>query len=137
MRLRVATLLLLGLLGACSTAAPPAPPSAALAPADVTKKNESELLEVGPASWYGPRHHGKKTASGEVFDMNALSAAHRTLPFGTWIVVTNLANGRSVKVRVNDRGPHRPGIVLDLSSKAAEALGLLHAGIATVSIRRG
>jgi rare lipoprotein A len=138
MKLRLASLLLVGMLGACSTAPEPvSPPPAALMPdTQVAKHDEGQLIEVGPATWYGPHHQGKKTASGEIFDMNALTAAHRTLPFGTWVLVTNLANGRSVKVRVNDRGPNRPGAVIDLSSKAAEAIGLLHAGIATVSVRR-
>jgi rare lipoprotein A len=92
-------------------------------------------LQTGPASWYGARHHGQRTASGERFDMNGLSAAHRSLPFGTELIVTNLENGRSVKVRVNDRGPHRPGFVLDLSQGAAERIGLRRAGIATVALR--
>jgi rare lipoprotein A len=107
------------------------------APSSIAKPApRSQALQTGPASWYGPRHHGRRTASGEVFDMNALSAAHPSLPFGTRLLVTNVANGRSVKVRVNDRGPHRRGFVLDLSRAAAKEIGLGQRGIATVSMRR-
>lgn len=86
----------------------------------------------GLASWYGQRHHGLKTASGEIFDKNKLTAAHRTLPFGTRLRVTNVENGKSVVVRVNDRGPHVAGRVLDLSYGAAQALGMTSAGLARV-----
>ena len=78
-------------------------------------------LLVGRASWYGGAHHGRLTASGECFDINALTAAHRTLPFGTRLRVVNLNNNRAVEVRVNDRGPVVPGRMLDLSYKAARA----------------
>ena len=88
----------------------------------------------GLASWYGQPHQGRATASGEAFDMNKLTAAHRTLPFGTRLRVTNVDNGKSVVVRVNDRGPHVPGRVLDLSFRAAQALGITDAGVARVEV---
>ena len=86
------------------------------------------------ASWYGIDFHGKPTASGEIFDMNRISAAHKDFPLGTWIRVTNLKNNRSIIVRVNDRGPFIEGRVLDLSMKAAEELGYLIEGLARVRI---
>jgi rare lipoprotein A len=88
------------------------------------------------ASWYGEEHHGKPTASGEPFDMHALTAAHPSLPFGTLVVVTNLRNGRSVTVRVNDRGPFVRGRGIDLSYAAARALGSVGAGVVPVRIAR-
>lgn len=90
--------------------------------------------EQGRASWYGPGLHGRRTASGERFDMYALTAAHRTLPFGTLLRVRSLVNGSEVDVRVNDRGPFIPGVVIDLSKSAAEAIGLLGLGIKDVSL---
>lgn len=92
--------------------------------------------EDGEASYYGARHHGKRTASGERFDQNALTAAHRTLPFGTRVKVTNLNNDRSVVVRINDRGPHVRGRLIDLSRRAAEALDMLRSGVAPVRVQR-
>ncbi|TBU89499.1 septal ring lytic transglycosylase RlpA family protein [Phytopseudomonas dryadis] len=88
----------------------------------------------GKASYYGKAHHGNKTASGERFDQNALTAAHRTLPFGTRVKVTNLNNNRSVVLRINDRGPFTRGRIIDVSYKAAEALGMLRAGVAPVRV---
>lgn len=88
----------------------------------------------GRASWYGRGHHGLRTASGETFDMNALTAAHRSLPLGSTIRVTNLANGRAVVLRVNDRGPFVMGRHLDVSRGAAEALDFVGAGVARVRI---
>lgn len=90
--------------------------------------------EVGQASWYGRPHHGQRTASGEVFDMNGLTAAHRTLPFGTRVRVTSFDNGRSVEVRINDRGPFARGRVIDLSYAAAQQLGAVRAGIFRVGV---
>ena len=89
----------------------------------------------GTASWYGSKFHGRPTASGEIFDMHALSAAHRTLPLGTWIQVRNLANNKSVEVLVNDRGPFKSGRVLDLSYEAARRLGFVDQGTAEVEFR--
>lgn len=91
-------------------------------------------IERGQASWYGPRFHGRLTASGEVYDMYALTAAHKTLPFGTVVRVRSKALGREVDVRINDRGPFAPGRVIDVSRAAAEALGLLEAGVTDVSL---
>ena len=90
--------------------------------------------ETGRASWYGEAHHGLPTASGERFDMNALTAAHPTLPFGTRLRVVNLDNHREVEVRINDRGPAAPGRVIDLSYAAARALGAVGAGIVPVRL---
>ncbi|NWA05209.1 septal ring lytic transglycosylase RlpA family protein [Pseudomonas gingeri] len=91
--------------------------------------------ETGVASYYGARHHGKRTASGEPFDQHGLTAAHRQLPFGTRVKVTNLANDRSVVVRINDRGPHTRGRLIDLSREAAEQLGMLQSGTARVRVQ--
>jgi rare lipoprotein A len=87
------------------------------------------------ASWYGAHHQGKKTASGERFDKNALTAAHRTLRFGTRVRVTHRDNGRSVVVRINDRGPFGGrGRVIDLSEAAARRLGIIASGVASVRL---
>ena len=93
-------------------------------------------LEVitGRASWYGEAHHGLLTASGERYDMHSLTAAHRSLPFGTRLRVKNLTNGEVVEVRVNDRGPVVPGRILDLSYAAARKLGAVGAGVIPVRI---
>lgn len=90
--------------------------------------------ETGVASYYGVPYHGRQTASGEVFDMNELTAAHPTLKFGTKVKVTHLANNRSVTVRINDRGPFVKGRVIDLSKAAAEELRMVRAGLAEVKI---
>lgn len=91
-------------------------------------------LGSGTASYYGRRFHGRRTASGEPFDMGAMTAAHRSLPFGSLVRVTNPANGRSVTVRINDRGPFARGRVIDVSRAAAEELGLIAPGHATVEL---
>ncbi len=91
---------------------------------------------TGQASWYGGKLHGRKTASGERFNKNALTAAHRTLPFGTKVRVTNLRNQKSVVVRINDRGPFgRRGRIIDISEAAAEAIGMKRAGVVRVRLR--
>jgi rare lipoprotein A len=87
-------------------------------------KNQVKGRKKGRASWYGPGFHGKRTASGERFNQNALTAAHRSLPFGTKVKVTNAHNGRSVIVRINDRGPFHGGRIIDLSKAAARVLGI-------------
>lgn len=89
---------------------------------------------TGMASWYGPGFNGRRSASGEVFNQNALTAAHRNLPFGTEVRVTNLGNGRQVIVRINDRGPYAHGRVLDLSAGAAQAIGLMSSGVGMVQL---
>lgn len=92
-------------------------------------------VQRGYASWYGPKFNGRRTANGEVFDMNALTAAHRTLPFGTWVEVTDLDNGRRVTVRINDRGPFVRRRIIDLSYGAARALHMIGPGTARVALR--
>ncbi len=89
---------------------------------------------TGVASWYGIPFHGRLTANGEVFDMNSLSAAHKTLPFDTRVRVTNLENGASLVLRINDRGPFVGDRVIDVSRRAARLLGFQHAGLANVRI---
>ena len=88
----------------------------------------------GQASWYGPGFHGKKTASGEIFDQGKLTAAHKTLPLGTKAKVTNLENGNTVEVEINDRGPYVGQRVIDLSRAAANALGFVESGLTLVRI---
>jgi len=88
----------------------------------------------GLASWYGPGFHGKKTASGEIYDQNKLTAAHKTLPLGSKARVTNLDNGNAVEVEINDRGPFVEGRVIDLSRAAAGALGIVKSGTVPVQV---
>ncbi|MGM0546390.1 MAG: septal ring lytic transglycosylase RlpA family protein [Bacteroidota bacterium] len=99
-----------------------------------TETESGEKIEDGVASWYGPNFDGKLTANGETYDMNDLTAAHRTLPFNTVLKVTNLDNEKSVKVRVNDRGPYAKDRIIDLSKKAAEEIDMLGPGTANVEI---
>ena len=89
---------------------------------------------VGIASYYGLRHQGQRTASGKRFNRNDMTAAHRTIPLGTWIEVVNLANGRRVVVLVTDRGPYKGGRILDVSERAANVLGFIHSGTTRVRI---
>jgi rare lipoprotein A len=90
--------------------------------------------ETGIASWYGHPYHGRAAANGEIYDMEKMTAAHRTLPFGTWVRVTNLTNGKTVDVRIIDRGPFVEGRIIDLSHAAAGAIDLLGPGIARVRV---
>lgn len=92
------------------------------------------LYETGVASWYGKEFHGRKTANGEIFNKNSLTAAHRTLPFGTWVLVKNLGNGKEVLVRINDRGPFAKGRIIDLSEAGARMLGMIQTGTAQVAL---
>ncbi len=92
-------------------------------------------VETGVASWYGIPYHGRRAASGEIFDMQQLTAAHRTLPFETWVEVTNLTNGKRVDVRINDRGPFVDGRIIDLSQAAAREIDMLRAGITRVRLK--
>lgn len=92
-------------------------------------------VERGEASWYGPGFQGRRTASGERYDMHRLTAAHPTLPFGSIVEVTNLDNGQRVRVRINDRGPFARGRVIDLSYLAAKRIDMVRAGTATVELR--
>jgi rare lipoprotein A len=92
------------------------------------------MAQCGGASWYGPGFHGKKTASGERFNENAMTAAHRSLPFGTVVTVTDQRTGKSVKVTINDRGPFHKGRIIDLSKAAATKLGFRNAGTTKVCL---
>lgn len=103
-------------------------------PSSVERTRTVELTTASLASWYGPGFYGNRTANGEIYTGRDLTAAHRSLPFGTRVRVTNLRNGRSVVVRVNDDGPHVPGRVIDLSEAAAGRIGLISSGIAPVRL---
>ncbi|MDP8224805.1 MAG: septal ring lytic transglycosylase RlpA family protein [Candidatus Lernaella stagnicola] len=94
-----------------------------------------DWYETGIASWYGERFQGRRTASGEPFNYHKLTAAHRSLPFGTYVEVQRVDNGRSVVVRINDRGPFVRGRIIDVSKAAAERLDMLRAGVVEVRIR--
>ncbi|MDJ0732041.1 MAG: septal ring lytic transglycosylase RlpA family protein [Crocosphaera sp.] len=119
-----------------------APPLTAIVNPNQTPSKESGLASVRPvtsrrkgmASWYGPGFHGRLTANGERYNQNGLTAAHKSLPFGTQVRVTNLNNGRSVIVRINDRGPYIHGRVIDLSKGAASVIGLVSSGVAPVQL---
>jgi rare lipoprotein A len=115
-------------------AAPNETPLAEAQPGELDLGVAPAADQVGIASWYGNQHNGRLTASGERFDDQKLTAAHRTLPLATKVRVTNLENGRSIEVKVNDRGPYIPGRVLDLSTQAAKALGMEKEGLALVRI---
>jgi rare lipoprotein A len=103
------------------------------APSKKVLKKEKPY-QVGTASWYGKDFHGRETASGEPYDMFRFTAAHMSLPLGTWVRVTNVRNGKSVIVRVNDRGPVVPGRIIDLSYGAAQILGFRARGTARVQL---
>lgn len=90
--------------------------------------------EEGLASWYGPPYHGRQAADGEIYDMEKMTAAHRTLPFNTWVRVTNMANGKTAEVRITDRGPFIDGRIIDLSKAAARELDLLGPGVGPVHL---
>jgi rare lipoprotein A len=129
---RLGTILLLGLaatLAACATPTPQpsAPPSPATA-------EQPTFHQEGTASWYGSFHQGQRTANGETFDMESMTAAHRTLRFGTVVRVTNLSNGKMVKVRINDRGPYAGKRIIDLSAHAGRDLGMTDKGTTRVKI---
>lgn len=117
---------LLLLLGAC------APKKITYPPYEPGK--EIRYRETGIASWYGEDFHGRKTANGETYDMHAMTAAHRTLPFNTRVRVTNLDNGRKTELRINDRGPFVPGRIIDLSRSGAKELEMLGPGTAKVLV---
>jgi rare lipoprotein A len=98
------------------------------------KRYHDGETEKGEASWYGPSFQGKQTADGEIFDKNQLTAAHRHLPFNSVVRVTNLDNGKSVEVRINDRGPYEDGRIIDVSEAAADILDMKKAGVIRVEI---
>ena len=144
---KIATILLpLLLLAGCASQQqprPPAPPTPAAKPAPTVSAPAKPVAKPaaapryqakGKASYYASRHHGRRTANGERLNNNAFTAAHRELPFGTKVKVTNLANERSVVVRITDRGPHTRGRLIDLSQAAARELGMLRAGVVQVRV---
>lgn len=99
-------------------------------------RGQAQAAECGGASWYGPGFHGKKTASGQRFNENAMTAAHKSLPFGTIVKVTDQATGRSIKVEITDRGPFHPGRIIDLSKAAGAAFDLPYdRGVTKVCIK--
>ncbi len=98
-------------------------------------RHEPDYDKTGMASWYGDDFHGRKTANGEIFDKYALTAAHPTLPLPSYAYVTNLDNGRTVLVRINDRGPYSNGRIIDLSHQVAHHLGFEHKGLTRVRVR--
>ena len=102
----------------------------------VTGQTLAAADQCGTASWYGPGFNGKKAASGERFNQNAMTAAHRTLPFGTRLKVVNQKTGKSVTVEINDRGPYHGGRIIDLSKAAATRLGIIGAGTGKVCLTR-
>ena len=116
MKFTIVAILLISLCSACATS------------------SGNRFERRGVASWYGSDHQGKKTASGERFDLNQMTAAHRTLPFGTMVKVRSLKNDREVRVRVNDRGPYSGGRIIDLSRRAAEQLDMIKTGEQEVEI---
>ena len=127
---RLSTLLALAavaLVAACATPAPPPPPP---------PPEQPVFHQEGTASWYGTFHQGRVTANGETFDLEAMTAAHRTLPFNVVVRVTNLANGKTIKVRINDRGPYVGRRIIDLSERAARDLGMQQAGTTQVRIEQ-
>ena len=157
LRLGIVFLACLAVLASCSKTdvakrdakqveTPAEPPPAALGAYKVGKPYQIKNIwyyprvnysydETGIASWYGPGFHGKLTANGEIYDQNAMTAAHRTLPMPSMVQVTNLGNGRSIRVRINDRGPFAHGRIIDLSKKAAELLGFRRQGTAKVRVQ--
>ena len=132
------TLALVVSLGAAqgpnNSGATPAPVNKAQKAPEVRKQAKPKPYQVGTASWYGEYFVGRPTASGEPYDMYDMTAAHLTIPLGTYVRVTNLRNGRAVIVRVNDRGPIVPGRIIDLSYGAATALGYEKQGLQRVRL---
>lgn len=137
------------LIQGCSTLSGPiasapapevAPTSEAVTPriidsaAPKERQSKTPAAITGMASWYGPGFSGKKTANGDTFDETKMTAAHKTLPLGTRAKVTNVKNGKSVEVEINDRGPYAEGRIIDLSQAAATALGIVDRGVATVRV---
>ncbi|KPL18093.1 MAG: hypothetical protein AMJ92_09650 [candidate division Zixibacteria bacterium SM23_81] len=107
--------------------------SAKRPPEESPAENPKQEQE-GISSYYGAEFHGRQTANGEIYNMYAMTAAHRTLPFNTWLLVTNLDNGKQVTVRINDRGPFAKGRIIDLSYGAAQKIGIVGSGTAKVRL---
>jgi rare lipoprotein A len=118
------------LLAAC-TVPHPAPATPVVR---ATRQEKPSFSEIGPASWYGKAHQGRRTADGERFDRHEMTAAHRSLPFGTIVRVKNETTGQMVKVRINDRGPYVGDRIIDLSAAAGKKLGIRDDGVATVRL---
>jgi rare lipoprotein A (peptidoglycan hydrolase) len=139
---RVCVRLLFALAISCARPEPatpnalPTPPPSRETPGSSPSPMPREPLQVGYATWYGARFAGRRTANGERFDPNAMTAAHRSLPFGTWVEVRRVDTGESIRVRITDRGPwgHEDRII-DLSRAAARALRIVHEGLTKVSLR--
>lgn len=129
---RVAILALL--LAGCATTATTPPATSTMRVVDPAHPEDVRSRQQGKASWYGKEQHGHLTANGERFDMHALTAAHKTLPMHTRVRVTNQLNGRSVVVRINDRGPYARGRIIDLSYAAARAIDMLDRGVVPVLV---
>ena len=133
--LALLALLALAVAAACGPA--PSSTTRRRAPSRAARASGVErvgAMERGKATWYGGRFHGRKTASGEIFDENALTAAHKTLPFDSMVRVKNLKNGRTVDVRITDRGPYAKGRIIDLSRAAAVRLDMIRDGVITVTL---
>lgn len=121
-------------ISSCGTSSRMAAPKDPPETIDWDPSAPGEKIEAGIASWYGPKFHGKLTANGEQYDMDQLTAAHRTLPFNSIVKVQNLSNGESVVVRINDRGPFAKDRIIDLSKKAAREIGMIGPGTAKVAL---
>lgn len=126
--------------GGCAIQGQSAPPVRATRPDTTIQLGRWKFRKtgtvVGQASFYGQKFHGRKTANGEIYDMHRMTAAHRTLPFGTLLLVTNLKNGKSVIVRINDRGPFIMGRMIDLSFAAAQKLDFINEGVVKVKVEK-
>jgi rare lipoprotein A len=118
----------------CTAAIAHAEDGPTLSAAPTARSTTAPNVQVGNASWYGHKFHRKRTASGTLFDVEALTAAHRSLPLHSWAKVTALGSGKSVVVKINDRGPHIRNRLIDVSHAAAEELGILARGVAKVSV---
>lgn len=127
-------------ISGCSTKTPPPEPVGGLTPYKAGKKwykplsHSKEFIQRGKASWYGKKFHGRKTSNGEIYNMYAMTAAHKTLPFGTYVRVKNLNNKKKITVRINDRGPFVAERIIDLSFAAAKKIGIIGTGTAPVKI---
>jgi rare lipoprotein A len=132
MRAVLLVLTVLVSFGCASRGVTSSPVARSTRPVDATP--DARAFEEGEASWYGDPYHGRRAASGEIFDKNKMTAAHRTLPFDTWVRVENQLNRRTVDVRINDRGPFVRGRIIDLSRGAAEELDMVRAGVVPVRL---
>jgi len=122
--------------GAAVRVSPPPPVARTVRPTPPACMRDRTFLQEGTASWYGRPYHGRRTASGQIYNMHNFTAAHRSLPFGSRIRVTNMRNGRSVLLTVNDRGPFVRGRIVDVSYRAARALNFVRAGLVPVRLER-